>query len=75
MKFLIDNNLSPQLAVLLRNQNLDVIHVKEIGKQSSVDVEIFELAYQEQRIIITADTDFGFLLSQWNFNLPSVILL
>ena len=48
MKFLIDNNLSPQLAVLLRNQNLDVIHVKEIGKQSSVDVEIFELAYQEQ---------------------------
>ena len=33
------------------------------------------MAYQEKRTIITADTDFSYLLSQWNFNLPSVILL
>jgi len=74
MKFLIDNNLSPKLSVLISTIGFESLHVKDIGKQNSTDQEIFEFAFENNFIIITADTDFGYLLSRWNKNLPSVIL-
>jgi len=43
--------------------------------QRASDAEIFERALQENRIIITADTDFGFLLAEWQREKPSVVLL
>ena len=75
MKFLIDNNLSPQLSVQLNKAGFDSIHVKELKLQTASDEQIFHKAFEEERIIISADTDFGFILSLWERNLPSVILL
>jgi predicted nuclease of predicted toxin-antitoxin system len=74
MKFLIDNNLSPYLSELLINAGHDALHVKKLGMCSASDNEIFKLAFEEERTIISADTDFGFILSKWDKNLPSVIL-
>lgn len=74
MKFLIDNNLSPKLAGSISAFGFECLHVKNIDKQNATDQEIFEFAFENNFIIITADTDFGYLLSRWNRNLPSVIL-
>ena len=74
MKFLIDNNISPKLAFLLSKTGFESIHVKDIGKHSAPDLEIFQFAFENDYIIITADTDFGFLLSKWDKNLPSIII-
>ena len=74
MKFLIDNNLSPTLSDNLINSGFDSVHVKSLKMQRASDEEIFKLAFRENRIIVSADTDFGFILSQWDKNLPSVIL-
>lgn len=61
MKFIIDNALSPILAEKLRKANYDAIHVRDFGLASASDKEIFEFATIENRIIISADTDFGIL--------------
>ncbi len=75
MKFLIDNALSPELKKLLEDENLDVEHVRDVGLSSADDEEIFNFAEKEDRIIISADTDFGYILKTRRSKKPSYILL
>jgi len=42
--------------------------------QSAIDEVILERAMREERILISADTDFGTLLAETGFAAPSVIL-
>lgn len=63
MKFLVDNALSPQIASGLAQAGYDAIHVRDLNMGTSSDIDIFDLAIIEQRVIISADTDFGTLLS------------
>ena len=74
MRVLIDNALSPVVAEGLRQADHDALHVRDLGLAVADDVTIFEHAERDQRVIISADTDFGTILAVRNTAMPSVIL-
>lgn len=74
MRFLIDNALSPRVAVGLGALGHDAVHVRDLGLGRADDETIFDRAAEERRVLVSADTDFGSIVATRRTGNPSVIL-
>jgi predicted nuclease of predicted toxin-antitoxin system len=74
LRFLVDNALLPEVARALSDEGCDAVHVRDLDLQAAADEELFELAATGERVIVSADTDFGTLLALRRAREPSVIL-
>jgi predicted nuclease of predicted toxin-antitoxin system len=74
VRFLIDNALPPSLVDLLRAAGYDAVHVRAYGMQAAKDEEILERALAEDRIVVSADSDFSAILAAQEAERPSFIL-
>ncbi|HTW20465.1 MAG TPA: DUF5615 family PIN-like protein [Mycobacteriales bacterium] len=75
MRILVDANLSPRLAALLVTTGHDAVHVSDLDLSSASDHTILEAADHENRVVLSADTDFGTLLAVTGRTRPSVVLV
>jgi predicted nuclease of predicted toxin-antitoxin system len=56
MKFLVDEDLSPSIALYLcQEMYFDAVAVRDRNLLNALDYEILEYAFQEDRILITAN--------------------
>lgn len=72
MKFLVDAQLPVRLARLLQETGYDTIHTRELPQQNATpDSIINSLSIQQERIVITKDSDFvnSFLTVQQPYKL------
>jgi predicted nuclease of predicted toxin-antitoxin system len=61
MRFLIDESVVIAVTRFLRDEGHDVVAVAEVTPRA-LDVDILKRAAEEDRIIVTNDTDFGELV-------------
>jgi predicted nuclease of predicted toxin-antitoxin system len=74
VNFLIDHSLSPVVADKLREAGHDCVHVRRYGIHKADDEVLFDRAAQECRVLVSADTDFGTILTTRQAAKPSVIV-
>lgn len=75
VKLLLDENLSPRAAVQLRADGFDVVHLRERGRLGMSDPDVLELAFAEDRVLVTANVaDFRKLASAREIHAGIVLL-
>jgi predicted nuclease of predicted toxin-antitoxin system len=75
VRLLLDANLSPEVARLLGEAGHDTAHVADVGLLTAADPVILQAAADQDRVLLTADADFGALLALGSLSAPSVVLL
>lgn len=73
-RFVIDENMPPAIAAMLRNEGHDAIAIARYAPRTP-DRDIMALAVRDNRILATFDTDFGDLIYRWGFPAPQAVVL
>lgn len=56
MKLLLDENISPKVAIALASQDgIDACAIRDRGLLGATDTEVLEYAYSQDRILVTAN--------------------
>lgn len=58
MKFVVDQQLPPVLADWLRRQGFDAVHTRDVHRRDATDIEIWDWARENERIVVSKDEDF-----------------
>ena len=74
MKFLVDEALQNLVAYRLVAAGHDATHIRALGMQGAIDDDVLAYAADEQRVLVTADTDFGALRALSGAPVPSLLL-
>jgi len=61
IKYLADENIDREVVKFLLKKGIDVVHVPEIGRSGNSDLDLMRLAHEQDRAILTHDSDFGTL--------------
>lgn len=75
MRFLVDANLSPQVAARLCDGGYEASHVQDHGLLNAGDEKILRHALDTGHVIISADSDFATMLALTGMTAPSLVLL
>lgn len=75
MRFLVDEALQDAVARRLGDAGHDADHVRLRGLAGHSDDEVMALAVDEDRVLVTTDTDFGTILALSGAGGPNVLLL
>jgi len=75
MRLLLDNNLSRHLPGILARSGWDAVHLRALGLRAAADEIVLRTALEDDRILVSADTDFGALLAASHAPGPSVVLV
>jgi len=75
VKFLVDEALQNLVAYRLVAAGHDATHIRALGMQGAVDDDVLAHAANEQRVLVTTDTDFGAILALSGAPVLSVLLL
>jgi len=59
VKFIVDAQLPPRLAVWLRAKGYDAVSLREVGLRDADDADIWLRAHSEREVIVTKDEDFA----------------
>ena len=62
LRFLTDENIDIEVLHFLREQGFDVFDIKEEALFQMADDAIIALSYQQNRVVISQDSDFGTLI-------------
>lgn len=62
LRFLTDENIDIEVLHFLREQGFDVFDIKEEALFQMPDDTILALSYQQNRVVISQDSDFGTLI-------------
>ena len=76
VKLLLDENISPRAAIDLRADGHDVVHLRERGRLGIADPDVLELAFGEDRVLVTANvSDFRKLAAARDIHAGIILLV
>jgi predicted nuclease of predicted toxin-antitoxin system len=70
---LADENFPQASYKFLKEKGYDILHITDVGLASIPDQEVIEFSIEEDRVIITFDSDFGELIFKLDYKPKGVI--
>jgi predicted nuclease of predicted toxin-antitoxin system len=74
MKFLADAHVSVEMVAMIRDLGHDCLDASAIPPRMQ-DVDVLRMATNDERVVVTADKDFGELVFLYRIDSPGIILV
>ncbi|MBM4147169.1 MAG: hypothetical protein FJ240_13015 [Nitrospira sp.] len=68
MRFLVDEDLSEEIAKILRAAGLDAVHTREPGLSGAEDQEVLDEAARQERCVVTRNRNDFLMLTEFYFH-------